>query len=251
MTKKPTKPVPLSKVKSKTLKLLLENYPEELRDKILIEPDKVRLIERHLDDSRTFGLKQRLPMVCQGPECPFASICVYEKAGIAPVGYGCPEEKIVIDQLVPALVRDLQVDPEDVVELDMIAEYIDAELQEMRAQKELAIRGQIEESVSTVDPATGVAYYEKKESPSLSVKERAQRRKEALRKSFLATREMRRKYKVDEEKDKSKHEAELRKRYEEIIKSNPNIIEEANIVGEDENAKLQEDSATTIRGGEA
>jgi len=238
MSKKADKPVSLSKVKSSSLKVLLDNYPEELRDKIMIEPDKLRLIERHLEDNRTYGLKHRLPMVCKSSDCPFATICIYEKAGIAPEGYGCPEEMIVIDQLVPALVRDLQVDPEDVVELDMIAEYIDAELQELRAQKELAIRGQIEESVTTVDPATGTAYYERKKSPSLSVKERAQRRKEQLRKAFLATREMRRKYRVDEERDKSRHEAELRKRYEELLRRNPDVVSDALIVEEKDDADV-------------
>ncbi|MGD9697447.1 hypothetical protein [Acinetobacter sp.] len=217
-----TKLVKLEDVKdAPELSELLRNLPEEFVTSVTLDEKQISMLRAHAANDGTLGLKARLPIVCAGSECPFAKVCVYQKVGLAPVDYGCPEEMIIIEKLVPALVKDLQVDSENLVELDMIMEYVDAELQEIRAQKELAVRGQIEESVSTVDPASGTAYYERKESPSLNVKERAQRRKAQLRKDFLATREQRARYKLDKVEDESTRQAEKRKQYENLIKNNP------------------------------
>jgi len=213
-----TKMVALKDVKQEHIQRLLENYPEELRGNLQIDPDKLKLLAAHLEDNRSYGLKSRLPLNCKGEECPFARICIYQRSGIAPVGFGCPEEMIVIDQLVPALIKELSVDVENPIELDMIAEFIDAELQEMRAQKTLALDGQIIDGVAAVDQRTGTAITEPKESPSLSVKERAQRRKAQLRKDFMATREIRARYKVQDKDDESQRQAALKKRMEDAYK---------------------------------
>jgi hypothetical protein len=220
-------PIPLSEIKDPSLKHIVENFPEELRDTIKLTPDQVLLLMRHASEGNAYGLQNKLPLICRGDQCPYAEICVYQRMGIAPVGFGCPDEKIVIDQMVTSLVRELQVDPENAVELDMIADYIDAALQEMRAQKELAIRGQTQEVVVQIDPATGQTFTETRESAILNVKERAQRRKDSIRKSFLATREMRARYKVSEDEDRSRREAELRAKYQELAAKDPEALESA------------------------
>ena len=209
------------------MEILLRNLPDEWREKLTLDKKKYALIEAHLSGNATLSLKNRLPMVCEGEDCPYQKVCVYYKAGLAPRGHGCPEEKIIIEQIVPQLIKDLDVDLEKIIELDMISEYTDAVLQEVRAQRQIAVEGQVLESVTTVDPRTGIAYYEKKEAPSLLVKERAQRRKAQLRKDFLATREQRAKFHLDVTEDESTAQAKKRKAYERVMERNPEAFTDA------------------------
>jgi len=212
---------------SASVQLILDNMPEELRETIKVTPAQLKMLEAHAAGNSALGLKNRIPIKCEGSKCPYASVCMYYNMGLAPVGHGCVEEKVVIDQLVTTLIRDFNVDPENIVELTMIEEYIDAEIQEIRAQRELAINQLIVESVSNVDPITGTIFYEKKENPAVAVKERAKRLKAQLRKDFLATREIRKKYNIDKSRDESKEQSEKLKRYQQIVEQNKARIEEA------------------------
>lgn len=215
-----SKLVPIKEVKSAALQDLFKHLPDEMKETASIEQEKIDKLEKILSMNGTAaGLMNRLPMICKNHECPYTAFCALYKAGLAPEGHPCPEEKLIIEKLAERLIHDFSIDPENVVELDMMAEYIDAELQEIRAQKMLALHGEVKETVTQIDAVSGTPYYEEKENVMLNVKERAQRKKEKIRKDFLATRELRKKYKLEQEEDEASRLARLKTKLDKMLES--------------------------------
>jgi len=202
------------------IRRLLEVYPDLDPDQIRLTKDQLTQIIRSASDS-AFRMAKSVSLVCDGNECPYRNMCLYYKVGIAPVGEPCMEEVVLIQQTLPQLIRDFQIDLEDSVEHDMVQEYMDAVVTEHRSRKDIALTGQVVESVTTVDPTTGQPYYEKKENPVLAVKERALKRKDRIRKDFIKTREQRARYQVGNPEDESSLAADIRTRMEQSRERHP------------------------------
>jgi len=152
------------------------------------------------------------------------------------MGHPCPEEVEVVRAVVPQLIRDLDVDTESYLEINMVQEYVDALIQEHRAQKYLALDNDMIPRSIGIDQATGIPIWQDDMSPALSNKERAQRKKEKLRKEFVATREMRLKFKVATPEDESQKAAAMRKQMEEAIQRQAQEAKFEDIEEERENA---------------
>lgn len=217
------------------IRAILKSYPEELRDELSLTGSQILQLMRFTAD-RTFGMAQTVPLSCKGEDCAFSDICLYYKIGIAPENFPCPEEVEVITHMVPQLIKDLEVDSESYIELNMVQEYVDAIIQEHRAQKYLALSNDIVPRTIAIDQQTGIPIYQDDFAPSIINKEKAQRKKERLRKELVATREGRLKYKITNPEDESTKAADMRKRMEETI-ARDKQIEDAEYEIEDSNAE--------------
>ncbi|MBC8436833.1 hypothetical protein H8D85_00760 [bacterium] len=208
---------------------LLKAYPEEMRDKLMVSKEQLKRLVQHTKAS-TYGVSETLPLVCKSAECPFASVCMFEKTGIAPKGERCPPEIIFLNEMVPQLIKDMGVDLENYMEVRMVQEYAATLLDERRARMMISIEGDVKEVATSVVQATGTVLYAEQATPYVDIKERAVKRLTQLRKELLATKEQRAKYKLTDDRDPSTRAAEMREKFSKIQQAE-----------EVEEQKLQED----------
>ncbi len=197
------------------LQHILSGFPEEARDSIELTRAQVEKLLKHIKIA-TFGVSHTLPMLCRGSECPVAGLCIFYKMGIAPDGERCPEEIMYMDQLLPQFIKDMGVDMENYLEVSMVQEYVSALLDKRRAERMIALEGDVKEVATTVIQATGTVIYNEQATPYTEIKEKAARRLTSLRKELLATREQRAKYKLTDQSDPSTRAAEMREKFERI-----------------------------------
>lgn len=193
--------------------MVLEAFPDNVRGQLKLTESQVQLIIANAQDAAT-GLTNSLPMICKKDDCDFKSLCIFHSMGIAPEGARCPEEILFIQHTVPQLIESMSIDTEDALELDMLREYMGAAVQERRAQRILALDGDLGQRVSAVDQKTGTPFFETVVHPIQQVHDKAKREKRKLRQDFLATREMRAKYKKGGELDDSQRISSTRSRME-------------------------------------
>tara|TARA_B100000131_G_scaffold323098_1_gene379811 strand:- start:1812 stop:2612 length:801 start_codon:yes stop_codon:yes gene_type:complete len=192
---------------------ILNAYPEDKRDSIELSRTQVETLIKNAQTS-TFGVKNTLPMVCQDSECPFASICTFHKMGIAPKGERCPDEILYLEAMVPQLIKDMGVDMENYLEVNMVQEYAATLLDERRARNMIAMEGDVKEVASAVVQSTGTVLYQEQLTPYVDIKDKASRRLSIIRKELLATREQRAKYKLTDDSDPSTRAADMREKFE-------------------------------------
>ena len=205
---------------------ILNAYPEGKRDEIQLTKDQV---VRLLQNSKvsTFGVNNTLPLICKQEECPFESICVFQQMGIAPLGERCPEEIMYLDSMIPQLITDFGVDLENYLELNMVQEYASALLDKRRADKMIALEGDVKEVATSVVQATGTIIYEDKITPYVDIKEKSTRKLSMIRKELLATREQRAKYKLSDVHDPSTRASDIKKKFLEIkAREQQRVLEE-------------------------
>jgi|TARA_B100002003_G_C14126307_1_gene541707 hypothetical protein len=195
------------------LQHILSAFPEEKRDDIVLTRHQVEKLLKHLKVS-TFGVSNTLPMVCRNNDCPVAELCIFYKMGIAPEGERCPEEIMYMEQILPQFIKDMGVDMENYLEVSMVQEYVSSLLDKRRAERMIAIEGDVKEVATTVIQATGTVIYNEQATPYTEIKEKAARRLQQLRRELLATREQRAKYKLADEGDPSTRAAEMRAKFE-------------------------------------
>ena len=194
---------------------ILSAYPKDKRDSIELSRQQVETLIKNANTS-TFGVKNTLPLVCQDDECPFASICTFHKMGIAPKGERCPDEILYLEAMVPQLIKDMGVDMENYLEVNMVQEYAATLLDERRARNMIALEGDVKEVANAVVQATGTVLYQEQLTPYVDIKDKASRRLSILRKELLATREQRAKYKLTDDSDPSTRAAEMREKFERL-----------------------------------
>lgn len=197
------------------IKRILQAFPDEIRDNLELSKDQVARLLKHSKIS-TFGVNNTIPLICKRSECPFASICVFEKMGIAPEGERCPEEIMYLDSMIPQLIADFGVDMENYLEVSMVQEYASALLDKRRADKMIALEGDVKEVAASVVQATGTVIYNEQSTPYVDIKEKASKKLAAIRKELLATREQRAKYKLQDTADPSTRAADIKRKFLEI-----------------------------------
>lgn len=200
---------------STEIKRILQAFPDEIKDNIELSKDQVARLLKHSKIS-TFGVNNTLPLICKRSECPFASICIFEKMGIAPEGERCPEEIMYLDSMIPQLIADFGVDMENYLELSMVQEYSSSLLDKRRADKMIALEGDVKEVATSVVQATGTVLYSEQATPYVEIKDKASKKLAAIRKELLATREQRAKYKLSDVSDPSTRASDIKKKFLEI-----------------------------------
>lgn len=197
------------------LQHILSAFPEEKRADIELSRGQVEKLLKHLKVS-TFGVSHTLPMLCRSSECPVAELCIFYKMSIAPEGERCPEEIMYMEQILPQFIKDMGVDMENYLEVSMVQEYVSALLDKRRAERMIALEGDVKEVATSVIQATGTVIYNEQVTPYTEIKDKASKKLMQLRKELLATREQRAKYKLTDEGDPSTRAAEMREKFERI-----------------------------------
>jgi len=99
------------------------------------------------------GLFANIPIVCQGPVCPYGETCMALGSDVAPEGEPCPVEIAQIIELYDRYTEELKVDLNQMVNLSLLKSLIDAEITISRCEAILAKDANlIQEVVTSVLP---------------------------------------------------------------------------------------------------
>lgn len=158
---------------------LPESWSEEDKQKAvdMIRPQKMRT-----------SMFSSIPMNCEGSKCIFASTCPLLKENLAPRGNPCPIEMSIVAQFTAEYMEQLDVVPENLVEVSMVRDLVDQEVQYIRKTKLLAKEHFIQENIIGVDNE-GSPILKKELHLAVELEDRLHRRRKELRNQLLATRE--------------------------------------------------------------
>lgn len=157
-----------------------EEWTEEQKDKALnlVRPQKTRT-----------SMFASIPMRCEAQKCIFANTCPLLKENLAPKGDACPIEMSMVSQFTYEYMDQLDVSPENLVEVSMVRDLVDQEIQYMRKTKLLAKEHFIQENIIGVDQNTGEPIIKKELHMAVELEDRLHKRRKDLRNQLLATRE--------------------------------------------------------------
>lgn len=143
----------------------------------LIRPQKTRT-----------SMFSSIPMNCEAAKCIFASTCPLYKENLAPKGSPCPIEMSIVSQFTAEYMEQLDVHPDNLVEVSMIRDLVDQEVQYIRKTKLLAKENFIQENIVGVDDS-GRPILKKELHLAVELEDRLHKRRKDLRNQLLATRE--------------------------------------------------------------
>lgn len=158
---------------------LPESYTDEEKDKVaeLVRPQRTKT-----------SMFSSIPMTCESYKCIFADTCPLMKENLAPKGSPCPIEMSIVSQFTSDYMFQLDVNPENLVEVSMIRDLVDQEVQYMRKTKLLAKEHFIQENVIGVDQ-DGQPILKKELHLAVELEDKLHKRRKDLRNQLLATRE--------------------------------------------------------------
>jgi hypothetical protein len=173
------------------LSILLGIYPSELSANLINNKEKLLEITKTLNNLTKNTCINTMIMKCT-PECIYKDICELVKNEIAPYNYPCPIEKKVIMDMEFDIVRSLDIDRNDPIEMEMLWDLIDAKLLDMRSSGALS-NGRL---TQTVEQKLGKDMVVTREelSPNIEAKLELKKLKHSIIDSFAATRRAKKKY---------------------------------------------------------
>jgi hypothetical protein len=159
---------------------LPESWTDEDKEKVveMIRPQKTRT-----------AMFSSIPMNCEATKCIFADTCPLLKVNLAPKGNPCPLEMAIVSQFTNEYMHQLDVSPENLVEVSMIRDLVDQEVQYMRKTNLLAKEHFIQENVIGIDSNTGEPIMKKELHLAVELEDKLHKRRKDLRNQLLATRE--------------------------------------------------------------
>ena len=169
---------------------LLAIYPSEMAHLLLNNKDKMLKISKTLGSLSKNICVNTMIMKC-ATTCQYSSICELFKNELAPVGYPCPVEKKLIIDLEYDIVKSLDIDRNDPIEMEMLWDLIDMKILDMRSSGGLN-DGKL---TQTVEQKVGGATITREElSPNIEAKLELKKLKHSIIDSFVATRRAKKKY---------------------------------------------------------
>lgn len=129
-----------------------------------------------------------IPMNCEAEKCLFASTCPLYKESLAPRGKPCPIEMSIVSQFTAEYLEQLDVSPDNLVEVSMVRDLVDQEVQYLRKTKLLAKEHFIQENIIGVDN-DGNPIMKKELHLAVELEDKLHKRRKDLRNQLLATRE--------------------------------------------------------------
>ena len=159
-----------------------EEWTDDQKDKAidLIRPQKTRT-----------SMFSSIPMRCEAVKCIFSSTCPLHKENLAPKGDPCPLEMSMVSQFTYEYMDQLDVSPDNLVEVSMVRDLVDQEIQYMRKTKLLAKEHFVQENIIGIDSNTGEPILKKELHLAVELEDRLHKRRKDLRNQLLATREAR------------------------------------------------------------
>lgn len=182
------------------LNLDLDDYSD-----IQMTPHQAKRISSHLNKLST-GSHAMVPLSCSGPSCPFASHCVLQKEGLAPLGRQCLPEVHLLKKYSVQYFEEFDVNPDNFTEVGYISELAELMILEMRLNMNLA---RPENATLMIDEPVGadregVPIYKLAISPMIELKEKLSNRRMKIVKLMVGDRQ-----------EKYKKEAALKLRIDE------------------------------------
>src|SRR5210317_1327571 len=150
--------------------------------------DKDRAAELLRPQKTRTSMFSSIPMNCEAEKCVFASTCPLLKENLAPRGNPCPLEMSIVAQFTAEYMEQLDVHPDNLVEVSMVRDLVDQEVQYMRKTKLLAKEHFIQENVIGVDQ-DGQPILKKELHLAVDLEDRLHKRRKDLRNQLVATRE--------------------------------------------------------------
>ena len=129
-----------------------------------------------------------IPMNCEAERCLFASTCPLLKESLAPRGKPCPIEMSIVSQFTAEYLEQLEVNPNNLVEVSMVRDLVDQEVQYLRKTKLLAKEHFVQENIIGVD-SDGNPIMKKELHLAVELEDKLHKRRKDLRNQLLATRE--------------------------------------------------------------
>lgn len=163
--------------------------PEYFLPKSFDDEKRKRIAELTTPGRTKTGMIASIPMRCKGPACPFADTCPLQKENIAPIDYPCAIEMAMVAQFTQGYMKQFEVDQENLVEISIIRDLVDEEVQYLRKTKVLAKEDFIQENIIGIDARTGEPLLRKELHVAVELEDRLHKRRQALFKQLLATRE--------------------------------------------------------------
>lgn len=157
-------------------------FPESWSDE-----DRAQVAELVRPQRTKTTMFSSIPMKCEGSRCRVADTCPLLKIGKAPVGAPCPIEMAMVQQFMNDYIREMHVDPENLVEVSIVRDIVDQEVQYIRKTKVLAKEDFIQENPVGVD-SNGDVILKKELHQAVEYEDRIHKRKSALLKQMAATR---------------------------------------------------------------
>lgn len=154
------------------------------------EEDKEKAIDLVRPQKTRNSMFSSIPMNCESERCIFASTCPLLKENLAPRNNPCPIEMSMVSQFTNEYMQQLDVNPNNLVEVSMVRDLVDQEIQYMRKTKLLAKEHFIQENVIGVDQ-DGQPILKKELHLAVELEDKLHKRRKDLRNQLLATREAR------------------------------------------------------------
>jgi hypothetical protein len=156
-----------------------DHWTDDQKEKAvdLIRPQKTR--------SAMFS---SIPMNCEAEKCIFASTCPLMKENLAPKNKPCPIEMSMVAQFTAEYLEQLDVNPNNLVEVSMVRDLVDQEVQYLRKTKLLAKEHFIQENIIGID-RDGQPILKKELHLAVELEDKLHKRRKDLRNQLLATRE--------------------------------------------------------------
>lgn len=169
---------------------LIQLYPPELSNILLNNKEKIAKISKSLTNVTSELSSNTIIMKCS-ESCIHKDICVFAKNDIAPIGYSCPIEKQMVLDLQHDLVKHLEIDKSNVIEMELLWDLIDVKLLDMRSSGALK-SGSL---VQIIEVTENEKTFKKEEiSPNFEAKLMLKKLKHSIIDSFVATRRAKKKY---------------------------------------------------------
>ena len=158
-----------------------DEWTDEQREKAvnLVRPQKTKT-----------SMFSSIPMRCEASKCIFASTCPLLQENLAPKGKPCPIEMAMVSQFTGEYIEQLDVSPDNLVEVSLVRDLVDQEVQYLRKTKLLAKEHFVQENIIGIDK-DGSPILKKELHLAVELEDRLHKRRKDLRNQLLATREAR------------------------------------------------------------
>lgn len=158
-------------------------FPENWSDE-----DKTKAVELVRPQKTRSSMFSSIPMNCEAQKCIFADTCPLLKQNLAPKGNPCPIEMSMVSQFTMEYMDQLDVHPDNLIEVSMIRDLVDQEVQYLRKTKLLAKEHFVQENVIGIDE-NGMPVLKKELHLAVELEDKLHKRRKDLRNQLLATRE--------------------------------------------------------------
>lgn len=180
--------------KEMPLEELLSVYPEEAMKKLVANKEKLSEIAAVFQNTRCSMLQGAMIMKCNSFKCPFKDSCVLVKHKVAPDGLPCPVERKLFMELESTIVEELDIDRQSTIEMELLYDFIDAKLLDMRTSGLLGDATVVQ--WIQIDNGKAINKY-KDISPEFKVKMDLKKLKFQILEEFMATRKAKKRYGIN------------------------------------------------------